>query len=168
MRPRGLSCLVIAMVLTSPVSASGAAVLIGEYGAWRTYRAEGEKLEICFAASMPISREPKELRRGEGYVFVSHRKSEGIRDDLSFVLGYPLQASADATLTIGANTFTLMEKGEAAWLEDAEQQRQVIEAFRREHAASVVTTSARGNRSQDEYSLQGFTRAYAAMINACK
>jgi hypothetical protein len=169
MRNCGLSALAMSVVLiTPPALASADAVLIGEYGAWRAYKAEGDKLAMCFAASMPTSRTPEELRRDNGFVFVSYRKTEGIRDELSFVLGYPLKISAETNLTIGNDSFELMEEGEAAWLESVDQQGEVIERLRRERVASVKATSARGNETIDEYSLRGFTQAYKAMMAACK
>lgn len=169
MRNRGLCALAAGLAVTaSAAQASSEAELIGEFGAWRAYRSQADAGVLCFAASMPVSREPQALRRGDGFVFVSYRTSEGVRDELSLVLGYPLRADADGTLTVGGASFPLMEKGEAAWLASAALHPQVVEAFRREFVASVETTSARGNATRDAYSLRGFSRAYRAMAEACK
>jgi hypothetical protein len=139
--------------------------LVGEFGAWRVYKARQGTGPFCYALSSPSERKPSGLKRDPGFLFVSHGFHAS--DEVSLEFGYRIKTKARSTISIGAEQFELMEQGEQAWLTREARQPPAIAAMKRELVATVRATSARGNETQDVYSLKGFSKAYDAMRRAC-
>jgi hypothetical protein len=140
--------------------------LVGEFGAWRVYKARQGKDPFCYVLASPTERRPSGLKRDPGFLFVS--RGFHASDELSLEFGYRLNPKVRSTLDIGSEQYELMEQGEQAWLTRERRQSLAIAAMKRELVATVRTTSARGNDTQDVYSLKGFTKAYNAMRKSCR
>jgi hypothetical protein len=140
--------------------------LVGEFGAWRVYKARQGKDPFCYVLASPTERRPSGLKRDPGFLFVS--RGFHALDEVSLEFGYRINPKVRSTLEIGSEQFELMEQGEQAWLARERRQWLASAARKRERVATVRTTSARGNDTQDAYSLRGFTKAYNAMGKACR
>ncbi len=110
---------------------------------------------------------PKTLTRDPGYLFVSSRPAEGVRNEVSVVLGFPAKEDAEGAATVGNASFVLVAKGTAAWLKNAAEDAAFVEALRRGQALTVKATSRRGNESTDRYVLTGFAQAHDQMRRDC-
>ena len=63
--------------------ASAAIQIKGKFKNWEShFTKKGDDL-ICFAISMPMSKEPKNLNRAEARIFVTFRTRDNIRDEVS-------------------------------------------------------------------------------------
>ena len=54
------------------------------------------KGRICYTLAQPKTRDPASLKRDPGYAFISDRPTEGVRNEVSFIMGFDIAASADA------------------------------------------------------------------------
>jgi hypothetical protein len=162
-----LFSLVVSFLSAAPsLAAQTRPHLVGEFGAWRVYKARQGKDPFCYVLASPTERRPSGLKRDPGFLFVS--RGFHASDEVSLEFGYRVNPKVRSTLEIGSEQFELMEQGEQAWLARERRQSLAIAAMKRELVATVRTTSARGNDTQDVYSLRGFTKAYDAMGKACR
>jgi invasion protein IalB len=145
---------------------AGGPQLVSQYGEWGAYVAS-PKGRICYVLAEPKSRKPK-LNRDPGYIFITTRPAENVRNELSVVAGFPLKEGSDATLSVGGMDFLLYTKGDSAWLKNAAEEAKLIEALRKQRDLTVKTTSTRGNVTTDHYSLSGISQALDRVAQECK
>jgi hypothetical protein len=76
--------------------------LIATFGDWNVFVSQAGKGRICYVLAQPKSREPDGLKRDPGYAFISDRPAEGVRNEVSFIMGFDVsggtaaEASAEA------------------------------------------------------------------------
>ena len=56
--------------------------LVGTFGDWGAYEAQGAKSKICYALAQPKERTPAALKREQAYIFISSRPGEGVRNEV--------------------------------------------------------------------------------------
>ena len=100
---------------------------------------------MCYALAKPKERLPKTLARGDGYLFISNRPSEGVRNEVSMVLGFPTAEGKEGSAVIGATNFALITKGDAAWVKNAAEDAAFVEAMRKGTSLTLKATSKKGN-----------------------
>ncbi len=172
-----LSLVACGVVLGVPAvtPAAGAAEakpkFIGGYRDWDafTLKERGGRT-ICYMISVPKSwsASRRNARRGRIYVTVTHRPRAKIRDQVNFVMGYPLKRGSEVTVTIdGKRRFRLFTEGDGAWTYSEKDDRALVAAMKRGLKMTTVGVSQRGTRTTDRYSLRGFTAAYRAISKAC-
>src|SRR5690349_5985408 len=78
------------------------AVLLGQFGDWGAYRASPGGKKVCFALSKPTSAvtDPANRKRDPSYAFVSTRPAEKVKNEVSFIVGYPQKSGHDASAAI--------------------------------------------------------------------
>lgn len=107
------------------------------------------------------------VRRGEILLFVSYRPASNVKGEVSFTGGYPFRPDSTVALTIGGQTFQLFVDGEWAWA-SPEDDPKIIDAMKRGADAVAVGVSARGTRTEDKFSLLGFTAAVEDASKRCQ
>lgn len=123
----------------------------------------------CWGVSKPKATvntkdgKPVSVQRGDILLFVTFRP--GHKGEVSFTGGYPFANGSTVRLDVGGTAFDLFTDGEWAWPASADEDARVIAALRAGAKAVVVGTSSRGTRTEDSFSLMGFT---AAMDDAAK
>jgi invasion protein IalB len=76
--------------------------LIATFGDWNVFVSQSSKGRICYVLAQPKTREPDSLKRDPGYAFISDRPTEGVRNEVSFIMGFDIsggtqtEAKADA------------------------------------------------------------------------
>lgn len=96
--------------------------------------------------------------RGDILLFVSYR-NESSTGEVSFTGGYPFANGSTVKLTVGSDTYDLFTDGEWAWSKDPEADAAIIAAMKGGANAVLVGNSSRGTRTEDTFSLMGFTAA---------
>src|SRR5271165_3659353 len=71
--------------------------LVATFGDWNVFVGEAGKGRICYTLAQPKSRDPASLKRDPGYAFISDRPAEGVRNEVSFIMGFDVAGGADAT-----------------------------------------------------------------------
>jgi hypothetical protein len=70
--------------------------LVATFGDWNVFVGQVGKGRICYTLAQPKTREPSSLKRDPGYAFISDRPAEGVRNEVSFIMGFDIAAGADS------------------------------------------------------------------------
>ncbi|BBF94580.1 invasion associated locus B family protein [Blastochloris tepida] len=157
-------------VAQSGASSSSGSVpeLLGRFGDWAAYASQNPKSRICYALSQPKDRQPASLKRDPGFLFISHRPGEGVRNEVSAMVGFPLKDGSDATLKIGNVVFAMTAKDDNVWIKNPAEEQRLVDAMRRGSDLTITGTSRRGNQSTDRYSLAGLSQALDRVAQECR
>jgi hypothetical protein len=159
-------------------------LLIASFGDWGVYQSQAPKGRVCYTLAQPKDRAPAELKRDPGYAFISDRPGEGVRNEVSFIMGFdvanpPDEASASekskkklpaikgATATVGDQTFELLAKASNLWVKNAAKEGQLVDEMRKGAKLEVKAMSIKGNMTTDTYSLAGFSQALERVLKDC-
>ena len=153
------------LVLCAARPACAGSVQLGEFEDWRAMKTTVSGRPLCYAVTQPTRRDPEGLRRGEAYLFVTHRPAESVHAEVSVSFGFPLSS---ASLAVGGgDETTMLDSGSLAWLQNADADAATVRLFKKEYTATIAAKSLRGNETTDTYSLRGFSKALEAIDEAC-
>ena len=145
------------------------AQVLGEYGDWTAYYYQEGANPVCYIASSPKKDEGKYIKRGDIYVFITHRPAENSFGVVNFVAGYNFKQNTKVTVKIGNKTFNdLFVDADKAWTMNTQTDKDMIEAMKKYDKMIVHGTSHKGTATKDTYSLNGFSRAYRTISAKCK
>lgn len=122
----------------------------------------------CMAFTQPVKSQGDYSRRGDVFVFVTHRPSDGQQNRLSVETGYTFDTQSPVTVTIDKRNFDLQADGSTAWLKEASRGSDLLKAMKAGRVMRVVGTSSKGTETTDDYSLLGFTAAIRAIDKTCR
>jgi hypothetical protein len=164
---------------------AGKPLLVVRFGDWGVYHTKAAKGPVCYTLAQPKDRAPADLKRDAAYAFISDRPGEGVRNEVSFIMGFDVAdspaASADgkkadpkkkpadtqATATVGDQSFELLAKTANLWVKNAAQEGQLIDQMRKAAKLQVKAASKKGNVTTDTYSLAGFSQALERVQKDC-
>jgi invasion protein IalB len=153
--------------------------LVATFGDWNVFVGEVGKGRICYTLAQPKTREPASLTRDAGYAFISDRPSEGVRNEISFIMGFDISAGSksDAKTKTSAATapvalvdtasFDMLPKGGNLWVKNAAKESALINEMRKGAKLVIKAASLRGHQSVDTYSLTGFGQAMERLQKEC-
>lgn len=163
---------VAALALSVAICAPGTAMAqeqtrLGAFKYWSAFAADAPDGKVCWAATAPISTDYSGDSRGDVFLMVSMWPSRDIDNEISIISGYPFDEKRTAQAKIGSNTYSFFTSSDGAWLETRPEENAMVKAMKAGAKASVTGYSADGARSNDSFSLLGFTAAYNAAKEAC-
>jgi hypothetical protein len=164
----GALWLATACLLPVTAHAQASPSLVSQYGDWGVYVSQGQKSKVCFALSQPKERLPANLNRDPGYLFISTRPGDNVRNEFSVLLGFPLKEDADPSLSVGSDTFSLYARQTGAWIRNVAEESRLIDTMRKGKDLTMKSTSVRGNVTTDRYSLSGLAQALDRVAQECK
>lgn len=145
---------------------------------WSIFEATSNGTKVCWIVSQPTKskavRGGKEVkvRRGDIFLMVAVRKADNVKNEVSFLSGYPFKKGSKVKVQIvsskGDTEHTMFTDGENAWTSSPTEDDKLTLAFRGGRAANVKGVSKRGTTTIDTFSLQGFTAAIKAAQDRCK
>jgi invasion protein IalB len=146
------------------------AVLLGQFGDWGAYTATPGSKKICFALAKPANAvtEPTGRKRDPAYAFISTRPSEKVKNEVSVIVGYPQKPGVDASATIGTVSYVMYTQIDGAWVKNAAEEAQMVDAMRKGSDLVVKSISAHGTKTTDTYSLKGIGEALDKVGEECK
>jgi len=164
---------VVALALTAAVCAPTAAsaqdqTRLGAFKYWSAFTADAPDGKVCWAATAPISTDYSGDSRGDVFLMVSMWPSRGIENEISIIAGYGFDEKRTAQAKIGSETYSFFTSSDGAWLETRREESAMVKSMKAGAKASVTGYSDSGSRSNDSFSLLGFTAAYNAAQKACK
>jgi len=155
-------------------------LLVATFGDWGVYQTKSGKGRICYTLAQPKERLPANLQRDAAYAFISDRPGEGVRNEISFIMGFDVAGAADAApdpkkkttakdavAVVGDQSFDLLPKGANLWVKNAAKEGQLIDEMRKGVKLVVKAASKRGNATSDSYSLSGFSQALDRVQKEC-
>src|SRR3954453_22658315 len=149
-------------------AAAGQPTALGQFGDWQAFQLGSAKGRSCFVISIPKERKPDGLKRDPATFFVTHRPGEGVKNEISLIVGFPMKDGSDASIKIGKSTYSLYTKEANAWVKNAAEEGTVITVMRKGKDLVFEGTSKRGNKTTDRYSLSGLGPALDAITKACQ
>jgi invasion associated locus B (IalB) protein len=150
-----------------PAPGSAKSEHLGDAQGWSAFAETDKNAKACYLVGRPVKSEPENLKRGDVYVYVTHRPAEKTFNVVSFAVGYPFKEGSDAELSVDTHKFPLFTTKESAWSRDAATDKGVVEAMAKAKQAVLKGTSARGTNTTDTYSLEGFAQMLAQIDKAC-
>jgi hypothetical protein len=148
------------------------AAQLGTFGAWGAFMSDTANGRVCYVLSQPKERVPDaingvKLNRDPAFLFVSTRPQDNVRNEVSFVLGFPAKEGVDAQVVIGKTSFPVRTKTDASWLKNPKDDGALVELMKKSQSLSFKATSRRGNALTDNYVLSGFTQALDRARKEC-
>jgi Invasion associated locus B (IalB) protein len=153
---------------------------VASFGDWGVYQAQGAKGRVCYTLAQPKERIPSELKRDPAYAFISDRPGEGVRNEISFIMGFEVAgagadapsagtkaAMKEAVATVGDQNFELLAKTANLWVKNAAKESQLIDEMKKGAKLQVKAASKKGNVTTDSYSLAGFSQALDRVQKDC-
>jgi invasion protein IalB len=163
--------------------------LVATFGDWNVFVGEVGKGRICYTLAQPKSREPASLKRDPGYAFISDRPAEGVRNEVSFIMGFDIapgpggdskpdakgasKSRAKSSSALGPvalvdeASFEMLPKGGDLWVKNAAKESALIAEMRKGQKLVIKAASLRGHQSIDTYSLTGFAQAMERLQKEC-
>jgi invasion protein IalB len=170
--------------------------LVATFGDWTVFVGEAGKGRICYTLAQPKSRDPASLKRDPGYAFISDRPAEGVRNEVSFIMGFDVAGGADAAeakldpkpgekpetksdaksktpagpapvALVDETSFEMLPKGGNLWVKNAAKEGALITEMRKGVKLVIKAASLRGHQSIDTYSLTGFAQALDRVQKEC-
>jgi len=145
----------------------GNPALVAQHGDWGVYVNKGGA-KVCFALSQPKERLPATLSRDPGYIFISTRPGDNVRNEFSVIVGFPMKDDADPSIQVGNDTFALYARQNGAWIRNVAEENRLIDAMRKGRDLTMKSTSGRGNVTTDRYSLSGIVQALDRVAQECR
>jgi len=166
-----LSCLICATFAASAAFAQTktAPNALGTFGGWKAYSYTDKSQPVCYMALALHPAPNKKLKRGAGWLMITHRPGEGSKDVVSFTSGYSFKPSTEAKIIIDKTGFSLFTQTETAWSRDTSTDHALAAAIRNGESMKITgTPAAKGTKPvTDAISLKGSEAAYAAIGKAC-
>lgn len=144
--------------------------LLGQYANWGAYTASPGGKKVCFAISKPTASEtdPPNRPRNPIYLFISTRPADKVTNEVSIIIGYPFKPGSEASAQIGSTTFALYTQQDGAWIKNAAEEAQMVDAMRAGDAVIVKGESAKGTKTTDKFDLKGISQALDKIGQECK
>lgn len=178
MLKQAMGAAALAMALGAGLWATGAAAQNTYQSAsvqrdWSVFQSGEGGSRVCWIVSKPTKWEARrgakraQVNRGDIYLMVAARPGQGVKNEVSTVIGYTFRPDSKVRLDIGAGTFELFTDGDKAWPENAAADDRIVAAMKRGTDAVLTGVSSRGTTTIDTYSLLGFTAALEEAQKLC-
>jgi invasion protein IalB len=158
------ACAVAALVATPALAQE--VTLLEKFKDWSAYAAAGSP-KVCFAVAKPTNSNPKTVKRGPIFFYISQWPADKVVNEISVKMGYPFSEGAKATVTVGSAKFELFTKDEGAFVDKPETEAKIIEAMKTGNTMKIEGKSARGTATSDTYSLNGLSDALDRAVKEC-
>ena len=142
---------------------------LGNFGAWYAFT-QGEGADkLCYMIAAPIQSLGQIPNRGEVGLIITHQMGGKVRDQVSVALGFQPHKSkfTKAKVDKSSNVLLRVADGDRVWIRESKTDSQLVARMKGGDHLVVTGTSSNGVASQDTFSLNGFTKAYAAISLAC-
>ena len=107
------------------------------------------------------------VKRSDILLFVFYRPGAEVKGQVTFTGGYPFAPNSTVNLNISGKQFELFTDGEWAWPASASEDTKIITAMKRGAEAVLTGRSSRGTKTEDTFSLLGFTAAIEDAEKRC-
>jgi invasion protein IalB len=153
----------------APANPAAQATLLGQFGDWGAYTATPGGRKVCFALAKPSSAttDPPGRKRDQSYLFVSTRPADRVKNEISVIVGYSQRPNVDASASIGPANFVMYTQNDGAWIKNAADEAQMIDAMRKGADVVIKSVSGQGTKTTDTFSLKGISQALDRVAQEC-
>ncbi len=160
--------LLIAMGVSAAAPAVTTDKSLGTFKQWSAMSFAEDDETVCMMWSQPEKTEGDYKKRGEIFVFITHRPGDREMNKVSFETGYTFKKSSKVRLAIDGQAYKLRTDGSTAWSYGAKDDARMVKAMRAGRTMIMEGISSRGTETRDTYSLSGFSAAHNSINKACK
>ena len=140
---------------------------LGKYKNWEAFYLNSQKGKVCFAQTIPTERSPKKFEVNTARLFVTFRKQENVKNEISVTGGFVYKPSTVKAKS-GKNDFAFdLTKGKFAWIQDQEEEINLIKVMKKATKLSISSSTISGEKTKEIYSMMGFTKAYNTAKKSC-
>ena len=164
---RILTIFVAAAILWPSFAIAAPKPLIQNPKHWGAFELKETAGKACYMVGKPVETAPKNVRRGDIWLLVTHGPTGKIENEVQVIVGYTFKKGSAATIDIDGKKFTLFTEKDAAWAESAKDDKNIVAAMRKGNKLVVRGVSSRGTKTTDRYDLSGFSAAHQAIGTAC-
>ncbi len=159
-----MKLLYILMISAVPCFASAAAgpVALGVFGDWTAATYGSGAAKACYAFTKAAKSSPPMAKRGLVMLTVTQRRTA--HDEVTLSAGYDYPAKPSVTLSAGGAPIAFYTQGGTAF---TSSNTAAIAAFQGGSTAVATSSAPGGGVVTDNFSLSGFSAAYAAIAKAC-
>lgn len=164
------ACAIFALMATTAM-AQDSNNRVAAHTDWSVFEATDPKQ--CWSVSAPKetvnTREGRvvAVNRSDILLFVSYIPGSNVAGQVSFTGGYPFRDGSTVSMDVGGTKFELFTDGEMAWSASDADDAKIVTALKRGAEAIVVGISSRGTKTEDTFSLFGFTAAVEEAEKRC-
>jgi hypothetical protein len=159
--------LAIAMGVGVAGAVAAADKSLGTFKVWSAMSFAEDDKTVCMMWSQPEKAEGDYKKRGEVFVFITHRPGDREMNKVSFETGYTFKESSVVRITVDGQAYKLYTDGSTAWSYDAKDDSRMVKSMRAGRTMIMEGVSSRGTKTRDTYSLSGFSAAHNAINKAC-
>ncbi|NOX40064.1 MAG: hypothetical protein GXP05_05995 [Alphaproteobacteria bacterium] len=158
-------------MLGGPLTAQTSTNRVDAKTDWSVF-VEGSPTE-CWVVSAPKSSKntkngkPVAVNRSDILMFVSYRPGTNVKGEVSFTGGYPFKEGITVNLKIGSASYAMFVDGDWAWPASEADDLKITTSMKRGATAIVSAQSSRGTKTEDTFSLLGFTAAIEEAERRC-
>ncbi|MEE2526571.1 invasion associated locus B family protein [Hyphobacterium sp. HN65] len=139
----------------------------GAYGDWVVLTRETDDGRVCFAVSEPQESSPSNVDHGSVFFVVSSWANGAADEQPRFIAGYALRPETPPRVRIGSSRFQMFAAGQDGFVEDLDDEGDLIREMRRGATMRIEATSQRGTATSYLFSLQGVTAALQRVNALC-
>lgn len=158
----------VVVLAATPLAAQQDPTPLGESGDWAAYSYKTAQGKVCYIVAQPKVSEPKNAKRDPVFFLITHRPTQGIKNEVSTIIGYPFKKDATVEVKIDEAAYQLFTNGDGAWADTKDKDRKIVASMKKGKDLMVKGVSMRGTQTIDNYSLRGFSDAMAKIDGACK
>jgi invasion protein IalB len=145
-----------------PAPSGTAPKKLGSYEDWTAATHVEGGQTVCYAFTRAQNSAPAVAGRGDVVLTVTERPNG--RDAVALSAGFAYAQGAEATLQIDQAAHALYTSQRSAFARDGGA---VVAALQKGHQAVARSPAPRNVQVVDNFSLKGFSAAYAAIVKAC-
>lgn len=140
---------------------------------WSIFEAGQGNQKVCWIVTQPKRSTAErggqtvQVNRGDIYLMVSVRPGDEVKNEVSFLSGYPFKEGSTVDISVVSNKFTMFTDGENAWTSSKADDDRLTGAFQGGSDAKTKGVSSRGTTTHDTFSLMGFTAALKSAQDRC-
>ncbi len=164
-RPPVVAAIIAAMFFATTAQA---AKLVEKSGDWSMFVHDAAQKKICFIASQPASSAPGDAKREQAFFYVSAWPKDGVKSEISVLLGYPIRKGSEVVVKVANATFKLFAQADKAFIADPQDELKLIDAMKRGSSMEVTGAAEAGFETTDKYSLSGITAAIKNLDTKCE
>lgn len=163
----------IGLAAALTVGAASAQTRVAAERDWSIFEAGEGAQKVCWIVSQPKSTtasrggQTVQVNRGDIFLMIAVRPADQVKNEVSYLAGYPFREGSNVTVTVGSDNYTMFTDGENAWTSSPADDDRLAAAFRAGVDARVQGESSRGTTTRDTFSLSGFTAALDEARRRC-
>lgn len=146
-----------------PAAASNAPKLVGKFDDWKAATHVEGGQTVCYAFTTAQSSTPAVSGRGDVNLTVTQRPPTG-RDAVAISAGFTYAPASTVAVQADTTAMDFYTAQRSAFSRDG---KQTVQAFLKARQVLARSPNPKGGTVTDQFSLKGFTAAYAAINKAC-